>query len=136
MKYLYSVCFLISSIIGANAQYVDSIWKVNHETQNIYSIPLFDSFFIHDTKPYLSQSEEEAYTYTWQEDSILEIIYTKPADNSLWPSLQFNTVRWEGDTSNRFMYNTNGNPVNHSTAYGYHVDMSKETQRMVQFEIQ
>ncbi len=136
MKYVYSVCILLWSVLTVNAQYVDSIWEVHHTTTAIYSIPLFNNAHIHATQQNISQSTENAYTYSWVDDSVLEVIYTKPDDNSLWPALQFNTIHWEGDTSNRFIHDIYGNAVNHATASGYHVNMSKNTQRMVQFEIQ
>ena len=137
MKYLsYLFLILIFSFSNLQAQYTDSLWQVQNQTTSIYSIPAFNNSFINAIQPYITQSSENIYTSSWPTANIMQVNYTLPSNLYTWPSLKFNTVHWDGDTTNNFVRNIKGAQVKHNIAKGYSVDMSQKFQRTVTFEIQ
>ncbi|MFW5850849.1 MAG: T9SS type A sorting domain-containing protein, partial [Bacteroidota bacterium] len=109
--------------------------QVRNETSNVYSLPLFDSVFVDSIPEYVKQSEDSAYVYNFQ-DNMMFVEYVKPSDYSVWPSLDFYSLVWHGDTTNVFTKNVLGDPVESSVAQGYSVNFSSQEQRIVTFEIQ
>jgi hypothetical protein len=117
------------------SQYTDSLWQVRNQTSSVYSLPLFDSVFIDSIAEYVKQSEDSAYLYSFL-DNMMFVDFVKPSDYSAWPSLDFYSLVWHGDTTNVFTKNVLGEPVESLVAQGYSVNFSSQEQRIVTFEIQ
>jgi hypothetical protein len=117
------------------SQYTDSLWQVRNETSTVYSLPLFDSVFVDSIPKYVEQSEDSAYQFSFQENMMF-VDYIKPSDYTAWPSLDFYSFVWQGDSTNFFTKNLNGEPIESAVAYGYSLNFSSQEQRVVTFEIQ
>jgi hypothetical protein len=137
MKFFISLLlvFLIFSI-NTQAQYNDSLWQVENNTTMVRSMAIFDSQYASDIKPYITQSAENTFTLNWENDSVYGITYTKAAGEINWAAIQFNTTHWEGDTTNNFTKNTDGENIKHNVAHGYSVNISQKEKRQVTFQIQ
>ncbi|MFO7869035.1 MAG: T9SS type A sorting domain-containing protein [Bacteroidales bacterium] len=137
MKKLYILCVgMLFSFQYTFSQYVDSLWNVDDKTKMVYSLPLFDSLFVDSLESYLHQSDDSSYVLNWPSSDILQVEYTKPSDLSLWPSLEFLTCVAKGETGNKFTKNLQGESVSYDYLSGYSVNMTRDMQRKITFEIQ
>lgn len=53
-----------------------------------------------------------------------------------WNTIGFTFLNWQGDANFYFMYDINGDPQEHKTAYGYVVDFTNPENRYLTFEVQ
>lgn len=130
MKFTSTLLFLLTGFF----LFGQSQFQVDNQTVLINSIPnILDD---QSAVPVIIDSGYgDEYSYTINNENLL-VDFTNTQSPNNWSALSFFFNTWEGDYSNYFMYDANGNAQAHLTAQGYTLDFTDPANRYITFDIQ
>lgn len=71
-----------------------------------------------------------------EKNGIISATIKKYQNSDNWDFIRYSFLNWQGSAGFYFMYDINGDPQDHKTAYGYVVDFSNSENRYLTFEVQ